>query len=200
MAEFASKGVAGSALGLAIGGLSAALLNNDGDGLLGGILGGGSKKNEKIADLMAENTLLKGRSYTDAEIKGVTARVCGLEVEQAKQGARIDCLAAQMDLREKITDGKIQEVALTSANGIDKVACGLDCLRRTVDGIASTYVPAGKVTPLPAPNPFPPVPPYSPYPYPYPFPPFPFPPAPPLTQSGVQSGSSSTGGAEANNG
>lgn len=32
MAEFASKGVAGSALGLAIGGLSAALLNNDGDG------------------------------------------------------------------------------------------------------------------------------------------------------------------------
>ena len=196
MAEFASKGVAGSALGLAIGGLSAALLNNDGDGLLGGVLGnGGSKKNEKIADLMAENTLLKGRSYTDAEIKGVTARVCGLEVEQAKQGARIDCLATQMDLCEKITDGKIQEVALTSANGIDKVACGLDCLRRTVDGIASTYVPAGKVTPLPAPNPFPPVPPYSPYPYPYPFP---FPPVPPVT-----SGSTTTtpaGGAEANNG
>ena len=70
MAEFASKGVAGSALGLAIGGLSAALLNNDGDGPLNGLLGGGSKKNEKIADLMAENTLLKSKSYTDAEIKG----------------------------------------------------------------------------------------------------------------------------------
>ena len=77
MAEFASKGVAGSALGLAIGGLSAALLNNDGDGPLNGLLGGGSnRKNEKIADLMAENTLLKSRSYTDSEIKGVTARVC----------------------------------------------------------------------------------------------------------------------------
>ena len=194
MAEFASKGVAGSALGLAIGGLSAALLNNDGDGPLNGLLGGGSKKNEKIADLMAENTLLKSKSYTDSEVKSITARVCGLEVEQAKQGARIDCIQTQMDLREKITEGKISEASLVAANGIERVSCGLDCLRRTVDGIASTYVPAGKVTPLPAPNPFPPVPPYSPYPYPYPFPPFPFPPVPPVTQNGT-----TTGGAEATN-
>ena len=194
MAEFASKGVAGSALGLAIGGLSAALLSNDGDGPLNGLLGGGSnKKNEKIADLMAENTLLKSRSYTDAEIKGVTARVTGLEVEQAKQGARIDCIQTQIDLREKITEGKISEASLVAANGIERVSCGLDCLRHTVDGIASTYVPAGKVTPLPAPNPFPPVPPYSPYPYPYPFP---FPPVPPVPP--VSSGTT-TGGTEATN-
>lgn len=194
MAEFASKGVAGSALGLAIGGLSAALLNNDGDGPLNGLLGGSNKKNEKIADLMAENTLLKSRSYTDAEIKGVTARVTGLEVEQAKQGARIDCIQTQMDLREKITEGKISEASLVAANGIERVSCGLDCLRRTVDGIASTYVPAGKVTPLPAPNPFPPVPPYSPYPYPYPFP---FPPVPPVPP--VSSGTNTGGGTEATN-
>ena len=192
MAEFASKGVAGSALGLAIGGLSAALLNNDGDGPLGGLLGGGSKKNEKIADLMAENTLLKSKSYTDSEVKSITARVSGMEVEQAKQGARIDCIQTQMDLREKIVDGKISEASLVAANGIERVSCGLDCLRRTVDGIASTYVPAGKVTPLPAPNPFPPVPPYSPYPYLYPFP---FPPVPPVPP--VSSGT--TGGTEATN-
>lgn len=192
MAEFASKGVAGSALGLAIGGLSAALLNNDGDGVLGGILGnGGSKKNEKIADLMAENTLLKGKAYTDSEVKSITARVSGMEVEQARQSERIGCLQTQMDLREKIVDGKISEASLVAANGIERVSCGLDCLRRTVDGIATTFVPAGKVTPLPAPNPFPPVPPYSPYPYPYPFP---FPPVPPVT-----SGSTTTGGTEAAN-
>ena len=41
MAEFASKGVAGSALGLGIAGLSVALLNG-GLGGLGGILGGGN--------------------------------------------------------------------------------------------------------------------------------------------------------------
>ena len=190
MAEFASKGVAGSALGLAIGGLSAALLNNDGDGLLGGVLGGSNKKNEKIADLMAENTLLKGKAYTDSEVKSITARVSGMEVEQAKQGARIDCLQNQMDLKGQILEGKISEASLVAANGIERVSCGLDCLRRTVDGIATTFVPAGKVTPLPAPNPFPPVPPYSPYPYPYPFP---FPPVPPVTQNGT------TGGTEATN-
>lgn len=194
MAEFASKGVAGSALGLAIGGLSAALLNNDGDGPLGNLLGnGGSKKNEKIADLMAENTLLKSKSYTDAEVKSITARVSGMEVEQAKQGARIDCLQNQMDLKGQILEGKISEASLVAANGIERVSCGLDCLRHTVDGIASTYVPAGKVTPLPAPNPFPPVPPYSPYPYPYPFP---FPPVPPVPP--VSSGTT-TGGTEATN-
>ena len=196
MAEFASKGVAGSALGLAIGGLSAALLNNDGDGVLGGILGnGGSKKNEKIADLMAENTLLKSRSYTDSEVKSITARVSGMEVEQAKQGARIDCLQNQMDLKGQILEGKISEASLVAANGIERVSCGLDCLRRTVDGIASTYVPAGKVTPLPAPNPFPPVPPYSPYPYPYPFP---FPPVPPVPP--VSSGTTAGGTEATNNG
>ena len=195
MAEFASKGVAGSALGLAIGGLSAALLSNDGDGPLNGLLGGGSKKNEKIADLMAENTLLKSRSYTDSEVKSITARVSGMEVEQAKQGARIDCLQSQMDLREKILDGKISEASLVAANGIERVSCGLDCLRRTVDGIATTFVPAGKVTPLPAPNPFPPVPPYSPYPYPYPFP---FPPVPPVPP--VSSGTASGGTEATNNG
>ena len=145
---------------------------------------------------MAENTLLKSRSYTDSEVKSITARVSGMEVEQAKQGARIDCLQNQMDLREKILDGKISEASLVAANGIERVSCGLDCLRRTVDGISSTYVPAGKVTPLPAPNPFPPVPPYSPYPYPYPFPPFPFPPVPPVS-SGTQSGTD--GGTEAAN-
>ena len=68
MAEFASKGVAGSALGLAIGGLSAALLNNDGDGPLGGLLGnGGSKKNEKIADLLGH----LGNAWNESGILGI---------------------------------------------------------------------------------------------------------------------------------
>lgn len=59
MAEFASKGVAGSALGLGIAGLSVALLNG-GLGGLGGILGGGNTNayvdslNSKIAELNAE--------------------------------------------------------------------------------------------------------------------------------------------------
>jgi hypothetical protein len=39
MAEFASKGVAGSGLGLGIAGTALGLLNNGGNGLLGGLLG-----------------------------------------------------------------------------------------------------------------------------------------------------------------
>lgn len=45
MAEFASKGVAGSGLGLGIAGTALGLLNNggNGNGLLGGLFGGGNQ-------------------------------------------------------------------------------------------------------------------------------------------------------------
>lgn len=41
MAEFASKGVAGTGLGLGIAGTALSLLNNGNGGVLGGLLGGG---------------------------------------------------------------------------------------------------------------------------------------------------------------
>ena len=178
MAEFASKGLSGTALGLAIPG-TVALANQllgDGNGILG--LGGNqnNKKNEQIAALMNENTELKSRIYTDGEIKQTNRDLCELRTEVVKQGADINCIRNEMALREQITNGKINEVALTAANGIDKVGCGLACLQKTVDGIASTFVPAQKVTPMPAPYPFPPIPPY-----PFPF----FPPVTPPASSGT---------------
>lgn len=68
MAEFASKGVAGAGLGTGIAGLSLGVLNSmaNGNGLFGGLLGGGcgnaglgavselSKKDSEIAQLKAE--------------------------------------------------------------------------------------------------------------------------------------------------
>lgn len=68
MAEFASKGVAGAGLGTGIAGLSLGVLNSmaNGNGLFGGLLGGGcgnaglgavselSKKDAEIAQLKAE--------------------------------------------------------------------------------------------------------------------------------------------------
>ena len=68
--------------------------------------------------------------------------------------------------------------------GIGQLQCAINCLQQTVSGISSTYVPAGKVTPLPAPNPFPPVPPYGPYPPYWPF----VPPVPPAVQGGTNTG------------
>lgn len=52
MAEFASKGVAGSGLGLGIAGTALGLLNNGGNGLLGGLLGGG---NQNVVSALCSN-------------------------------------------------------------------------------------------------------------------------------------------------
>ena len=189
MGEFASKGVATGGLTTGIIGTSLAgllALNNNGNGgILGGLLGNNGQQ-DKITALMNENTLLKANAYSDNQVKDTNAEVCNLKTEVAVQGQQIQCLEKQMNLREEITNGKIAQVALASNNGIDKVACALSCLQKTVDGISSAYVPAGKVTPLPAPNPFPPlVPPY------YPYPPFP-PVVPPVVIPPASSGGETT--------
>lgn len=58
MAEFASKGVAGAGLGTGIVGLALGVLNssNNGNGLLGGLLGGGCSN--QISALQTENAML----------------------------------------------------------------------------------------------------------------------------------------------
>lgn len=62
MAEFASKGVAGSGLGLGIAGTALGLLNNGGNG---GVLGGlfGNNNQATISALQAENSQLKALYY-----------------------------------------------------------------------------------------------------------------------------------------
>lgn len=65
MAEYASKGVGVGGLttgiiGTSLAGLMA-LNGNGGDGLLGGLLGGG---NNKIAQLMVENAELRANKYS----------------------------------------------------------------------------------------------------------------------------------------
>jgi len=83
MAEFASKGVAGSGLGLGIAGTALALLGN-GLGGLWGANGNGegsfvnryelTKENE-IVRLETENALLKSNIYTDQKISDVYSRL-----------------------------------------------------------------------------------------------------------------------------
>ena len=71
MAEFASKGVAGTGLGLGIAGTALGLLNNNcGNGLLGGILGnrcgyGAVPEVQYVSHLQAENSQLKAENYSD---------------------------------------------------------------------------------------------------------------------------------------
>lgn len=73
--EYASKGVAGTALGLSIGSGVLSLLNtnNCGGGLLGNLLGGNCgcrgagmmAEGQYVASLLAENAMLKSENYSD---------------------------------------------------------------------------------------------------------------------------------------
>ena len=55
--EFASKGVAGTGLGLGIAGTALGLLGNNG---LGNLFG-----NDRVSALQAENSMLKSENYSD---------------------------------------------------------------------------------------------------------------------------------------
>lgn len=140
MAEFASKGVAGSALGLGIAGLSVALLNNGGLGGLGGILGGGATNayvdtlNSKIAELQAEK-------YADKT--GIEVYKAARESD-AKTNARFEEIArtiADMRVREAQTAGKIDLVAATANQGIATNSAAIACLQNTVSSITKVVVP-----------------------------------------------------------
>ena len=145
MAEFASKGVAGSALGLGIAGLSVALLNGGLGGGLGGILGGGNNAyvdslNSKIAELNAEK-------YSDK---------VGIEVfkaardSDAKINARFEEVArtiADMRVREAQTAGKIDLVAATATQGIAANSAAITCLQNTVSSITKIVVPNSSICP-----------------------------------------------------
>lgn len=74
MAEFASKGVAGAGLGTGIAGLALGVLNssNNGNGLLGSLLGGGNQN--VVSALQAENSMLKAENYSDKNAKEVYAQ------------------------------------------------------------------------------------------------------------------------------
>lgn len=173
MAEFASKGVSGTALGLGIAG-TVGLVNSmsqNGNGFLGGLFGG---NNNQFEELRAENTLLKSQQYTDAADKELASEVCQLKAEVA-------VMKKEAELQGQLTDCKISKVADAANCGISALQCSLDCLQRTVAGITRTSVPAQAVTPLPAPWPYPPVPPYF------------VPPTAASVQNGTQSGTETTG-------
>ena len=121
MAEFASKGVAGSGLGLGIAGTALGVLN----GGLGNLLGGwgmngncGCGENmhvtryelgqeSKIADLQSQialrdanvyndQKLLEVYKYFDGKIEGINSRLCDQAVWNATQTATISCMAQQI--------------------------------------------------------------------------------------------------------
>ena len=130
MAEFASKGVAGTALGLGAGALGVELLRGGLGGLLGGVMGGGAgqcvpsenvlvnryeaAQSARIAELETEVKLRDANTYTDGKIlelyryvdgklDGVNAAICQQAVYNATQTATIGCIQNQVAQLQGLT-------------------------------------------------------------------------------------------------
>lgn len=171
MAEFASKGVAGAGLGTGIAGLALGVLNssNNGNGLLGGLFGGGNQN--VVSALQAENDMLKAENYSDKNAKEVYAQSladnrrlrdeafaylkpladesANNRVELAKLQAELKCCCEKQELREQIVLGKVNELALTTQ-------AKFGCLDQTIAGmmgtlgkITDTIVPMSAICPTP---------------------------------------------------
>lgn len=119
MAEFASKGVAGSGLGLGIAGTALGLLN--GNGILGGLFNNNAACSEnshvnryelaqeqKIAELTADKKLLEStiytdsklndfRNYVDSRINSINNSLCAQAVYNATNDANINCLTTKVN-------------------------------------------------------------------------------------------------------
>ena len=166
MAEFASKGVAGTGLGLGIAGTALGLLNGNGN-VLGGLLGGGSQ----LTALQAENSLLKAENYSDknakevymqsladnrrlrdeafAYVKPLADEAANNRVELAKLQAELKCCCEKQELREQIVLGKVNELALTTQSKFGCLDGTIANIMGTIGQITSTIVPIRAVCPTP---------------------------------------------------
>ena len=164
MSEYASKGVAGSGLGLGIAGTALGLLNNNGG--LGGLLGG---NNSQVSALQAELGQIKAERYCDVNakdtyaqsladnralrtemfgfIKPLSEEAANNRVEIAKLQAEVKCNAEKAELREQIVLGKVNEVALTAKGRFDALDRTIACLAGDVRGITKTVVPNSAICP-----------------------------------------------------
>lgn len=125
MGEFASKGVAGTALGLGIAG-TVGLVNQLGGGcgnggLLGGLFGNNGNCQNQTSALMAENAMLKAELNTDAKIAAtykacrdekdglgdrllekyinpIATEMAAMQVREARNDERIKCMGEKMEI------------------------------------------------------------------------------------------------------
>ena len=174
MAEFASKGVAGAGLGTGIAGLALGVLNssNNGNGLLGGLLGGGNQN--VVSALQAENSMLKAENYSDknakevymqsltdnrrlreetfAYLKPLADESANNRVELAKLQAELKCCCEKQELREQIVLGKVNELALTTQAKFGCLDGTIAGMMGTLNNITKTIVPMSAICPAPMPQ------------------------------------------------
>ena len=168
MGEFASKGVAGSGLGLGIAGTALGVLaaSQNGGGLLGGLFGGGcgpatmgviAEKDAKIAELTAQkySDSQDAALYaaTRAENKILRDELMGfirpLSAESAANRERIAVLETNVAKNAEITDLREKLVRSELGARIDTVAqtCACGISQNTVSSITATIIPQSVICP-----------------------------------------------------
>lgn len=114
--NFASRALGGTGLGFGIAGTALGLLNGGGNGILGGLFGGGANCHENMPvnryELAQQNEItnkdmeiayLKGRDaakgdalelyrYVDGRFRGIEAQIASQAVINAQIGANISCM------------------------------------------------------------------------------------------------------------
>lgn len=146
MGDYASKGVAGSGLGLGIAGTALGLLNSgNGCGLLGGLIGNrcgyGLGESQYVASILAENGMLKAENYSDKVGVDIYRQV---QADIEKATARVEETAK---LREQIVLGKIESLANVTTCNFNAVNTAITNLANTVNGITKCVIPATAICP-----------------------------------------------------
>lgn len=138
----ASAGVGGSALGIGIGALSlAALQGANGNGLLGGILGG---NNNQTNALMSELAREKAERFSEKTGSEIYNAMFSQYKELAQATTNIDKRVAALEvagpLREQLVEQKIDCCC-------KQMSTGLASLQAVVNSITKTVVPNSSVCP-----------------------------------------------------
>ena len=147
MGDYASKGVAGSGLGLGIAGTALGLLNNGG---LGGLFGSNcqnviAEKDSKIAKLEAEKYSDSSNIELYKQIKSELKETIANERATYKEFN---------SLQEKLFKSELEKQSMLTAQGIQglqaQINCTnnhLNCLQTVVNGITKIVVPKSAICP-----------------------------------------------------
>lgn len=148
MGDYASKGVAGSGLGLGIAGTALGLLNNGG---LGGLFGGNCAQNV-IAEKDSKIAKLEAEKYSDASNIELYKQIKS-ELKETIANERATYKEFN-SLQEKLFKSELEKQSMLTAQGIQglqaQINCTnnhLNCLQTVVNSITKTVVPKDAICP-----------------------------------------------------
>lgn len=163
-------GIAGTALGVLAG-------SNNGGGLLGGLFGGGGqisalqaeiaklksekysdkndvevyaqtrRENQDLGDRLLGNWIKPLSQEAAANRERIAVLETSVNCDREKAALREQLIKAEMEKRDIAINGKIDRVADHATCGISRLGDGLAALRRAVDNITVTHIPASAICP-----------------------------------------------------